>query len=104
MSFDSSLVWAFAAAVLAVWLEVVYRTSDHWPLWCAGPALALTICIYYTIHGGPSFLVAVVGFSLFTLVLRMGVSQFMLGEPVIRGNLVAAVLLLGATVVGRLWR
>ena len=49
-------------------------------------------------------ILAVVMFTLSTLLLRALASQFLLGEPLARGNLLAVVALLVAAVVGHLWK
>ena len=100
----TTLMWAFAAAAIAVPLELVYRRADSWPLWAVLPGALLTYCIYRTIHAGPSYILAIAGFSMFTLLLRVAVSGLVLGEAITRGNLVAALALFIGVVFGRLWR
>ena len=99
-----SILWSVLAALLAVGLEVVYRRADVWPLWCAVPALLLTITIYNALHSGPSMLIVLVTFGFLSGVLRMVASHWILGEEVVRGNMVAGVALLVGAVVSRLWR
>jgi hypothetical protein len=91
----------------AVTLEVLYKRGwdwlDHW--WLFVPmAVAVNFSVYKLVTTGPTLLVAVVAFSLFTILLRALASQFLLGEAVAKGNLVAVVALVIAAVVGQLWK
>ena len=98
------MIWALAAAALAVFLEYTYRTSGfHW--WCLPVGALLTYLVYQTIRpeNAPSLLVGIASFSLGTVLARMVLSQFVLGEPLVKGTLVAAAALLVANVAGRLW-
>ena len=99
-----SILWAFIGAAIAISLEVVYRRSESWPIWCAIPALVLTYAVYKSLNNGPSLLAFAVAFSLFTTVGRIAVSPLLLHEEVSKGNMVAAVALLVGTVISRVWR
>lgn len=99
-----ALGWAALAAFPVIFLEVLYRRSDTWPWWAAFPAVLVTYLVYKTIHSGPSLLIAGAAFGLMTILARMGVSHFVLGEPVVKGNLAAAGFLIAAVFVGRIWR
>ena len=97
------LFWAFLAATIAASLEVAYRHLDTWPVWAIIPGTVLTYALYRTINGGPTFLLALVAFSAFTLMIRTSASVFIFHEPLVRGNLLA----LGAFMVamlGKYWR
>jgi hypothetical protein len=100
----SSLFWPTLGAILAIGLEITYRRAESFPLWALLPALALTFAVYQTIQHAPSLIVGVAIFTLGTLVLRMAASQWILDEPVVRGNLAAALLMTLAVVVGKVWR
>jgi hypothetical protein len=67
-------------------------------------AVAVNFSVYKLVTTGPTLLVAVVAFSLSTILLRALASQFLLGEAVAKGNLVAVVALVIAAVVGQFWR
>jgi len=60
--------------------------------------------VYKLVTTGPALLLAIVAFTLSTVLLRALASQFLLGESVARGNLVAVVALVIAAVVGQFWR
>lgn len=97
------LFWSLVAGAIAASLEIVYRQQDHWPLWAAVPAVALSYALYRAINGGPTFLLALVAFSAFALAIRTTASVFIFHEPLVRGNLLA----LGAFIVamaGKYWR
>ena len=99
--------WAFLAAFLAVTAEVLYKRDfvwvDYW--WLFVPlAVAINYSVFRTVTGGPTLLLSIVAFSLSTLTLRSLASQFLLGEPLARGNLVALCALGLAVVVGHLWK
>ena len=97
--------WAAMAACGVIAAEVIYRRAHgEFPLLVI-PVLLLNQPLLWKMYGaGPSLLVAVATFSACTAVGRMLVSQFILHEHLQRGNLVAAVLMGGAVVVGRMWR
>lgn len=67
-------------------------------------AVAVNFSVYKTVTSGPTLLIAIVAFSLSTIVMRSLASQFLLGESLARGNLVAVVALLTAAVVGQFWK
>ena len=99
--------WAFTAATLAVGAEVLYKKDfawgDYW--WLFVPmAVAINYSVFRTVTGGPTLLLSIVVFTLSTLTLRSLASQFLLGEPLARGNLVAFCALGLAIVAGRLWK
>jgi len=100
-------LWALTAATLAVGLEVLYKRGwdwlEHWWLFIPA-AIVVNFSVYKLVITGPTLLVAIVAFSLSTIVLRALASQFLLGESVARGNLIAVVALVIAAVVGQLWR
>ena len=83
------LLWSLLAAGLASFMEVVYRQSDTFPVWLIVPAVALSYALYRTVHGGPSFMMALVAFSAFTICIRALASVFLFHETLVRGNLVA---------------
>lgn len=91
-------------AVTAVGLEVVYRQSSMWPLWAAAPALVVTWGVYSTLHSAPSLLSGIALFQATVLIARLAASQWVLNEPLRGANLVVAVLLLVAFLVGKFWR
>ena len=100
-------LWALTTAALAVGQELLFRQGwgwrEHW--WGFVPrALGVSFSVYKLVTNGPSLLVAIVAFSLFAILLRALASQFLLGEPVARGNLIAVVALVIAAVVGQFWR
>ena len=66
----------------------------------------MTYLVYQAVRpeNAPSLFVGLVAFGLGTVVARAVVSHFLLDEPLIKGTLVAAVALVVANVVGRLWR
>ncbi|KKM46757.1 hypothetical protein LCGC14_1559360 [marine sediment metagenome] len=99
--------WALSAATLAVGLEVLYKRGWSWPeyWWLFIPvAIIINFSVYKLVTTGPTLLLAIVAFSLSTLLLRVLASQFLLGEALAKGNLVAVVALVTAAVVGRIWR
>ena len=100
-------VWALSAATLAVGLEVLYRRGwdwfEHWWLFIPA-AIVINFSVYKLVTTGPTLLLAIVAFSLSTLLLRVLASQFLLGEALAKGNLVAVVALVTAAVVGHIWR
>ena len=100
-------LWALIAATLVVGLEVLYKRGwdwfDFW--WPFVPmAVAVNFSIFKLVTTGPALLVAIVAFSLSCLVMRALASQFLLGEAVVKGNLIAVVALVIAAVVGQFWR
>ena len=97
------LLWSLLAAVLASGLEVSYRHFDHWPVWAIIPGTVLTYALYRTIHGGPTFMMALVAFSAFTICIRSLASVYIFHEPMVRGNLVALAAFLVA-MGARYWR
>lgn len=99
-----SLVWAALAAIIAIGLEILYRQSSNFPVLAIIPAIILTFCIYKTMFYSETLLLGVAAFSMFTLLMRIAASVIILNEPLVKGNLVVAGLLLTAQVVGRLWR
>ena len=100
-----SLAWPVLGAIVALGLEYTYRRSDHWPLAAAIPALVVTLAIYQTLHiKGLTYLTAMAYFGIATILVRGLVSQFALDEPLIKGNLAAFLLMLGAGILGRVWR
>lgn len=101
------LPWAALAAALAITAEALFRRGVAYgdALWLFIPiAIGINYAIYRLVVGGPSLLVAIAGFNLMTVSARIGVSQFVLHEPVARGNLVAAGALFAGVIVGSLWR
>jgi hypothetical protein len=99
--------WAFLAATFAVTAEVLYKKGfawgDYW--WLFVPmAVVINYAVFRTVMGGPTLLLSIVAFSLSTLVLRSLASQFLLGEPLAKGNLVALCALGAAVVAGHLWK
>ena len=100
-------IWAVLAAILAVTLEVLYKRDvawlDYW--WFFAPvSVLISYSLFRLVTGGPTLLVSIVAFSLSTLILRSLASQFLLGEPLARGNLVALCALGVAVVAGNLWK
>lgn len=101
-----TLPWAMAGGLLAIILETIYRRStDGWPII---PAIligtALTYCVYRNVNGGSSLILAAAAFNLSTIIIRGGVSMWVLKEPLSRGNGAAVLLLLLAVVIGKFWR
>ena len=100
-------LWAFLAAWLAVTLEVLYKKDfawgDYWWLFIPVSA-AISYSLFRLVTGGPTLLLSIVVFTLSTLTLRSLASQFLLGEPLARGNLVAFCALGLAVVAGHLWK
>ena len=64
----------------------------------------MQLAFWQTFRGAPSLLLAGGAIAAIHLVTRVGVSHFWLDEPVVRGNLVVAVGLLGVLVIGWVWR
>lgn len=100
----SSLIWPMIAGVTAVSLEVYYRHSDHFPWWATIGGVVITYGVYRTVHEGPTFLTGIATFQSFTLISRLIASRFILKEPLAKGNLVVAVALIFASIVGRKWK
>lgn len=104
----NSLLWAFAAASIAVPLEIAYRRStDGFPLWAIFPAVLLSFFIYKTLHGGPTYLTALAVFNVVVLAMRAGASHFLLDEPISGANMLAAGfmgLAAGSGMIWSLWR
>ena len=97
--------WAAAAAAGVLTTEVVYRKANgDFPLIVIPLLLINQPLLWKMYNGGPSLLIAVATFGFFTAIGRIGLSIFVLHEPVQKGNLVAAILLLTAVAAGRLWR
>lgn len=87
--------------------EVLYKKDfvwlDYW--WLFAPmSIAISYSLFRTVTGGPTLLLSIVVFSLSTLTLRSLASQFILDEPLAKGNLVALVALGIAVVAGNLWK
>ncbi len=100
-------IWAVLAAIFAVGQEILFKRGWDWPghWWVFIPmAIVISFSIYKLVTNGPTLLVAIVTFSLSTLLLRSLASQFLLGEPLARGNLVALFALGLAVVAGNLWK
>ena len=100
-------LWALIGATLAVGQEVLFKRGWDWLeyWWLFIPvAIAVSFSVYKLVTTGPTLLVAIVAFSLSTIVLRALASQFLLGESVARGNLIAVGALVIAAVVGQFWR
>ena len=104
----TAILWALPSGILATWLEVGYRKGWTWDignLWFVIPlAMTLNYTVYRTITAGPTLLVAVAAFSGTALLMRVAASHFVLGEEVVKGNLLAGVFMFVAVVVGTLWR
>jgi hypothetical protein len=101
------LFWAAIASALAVLAETLFRRGWDWGdnFWLFVPlAIALNFSIFRLVTAGPTLLVAIATFSLVTVVMRSAVSEFILGEPLRQGNLVAAAALAIGVLVGALWR
>jgi hypothetical protein len=92
------------AGLLAVFLEMQYRSRDSFEWWYLPIYLVMSLLLWHAIKGGPTLVIAVAGFNLVTLVARAGISNFILGEPIVKGNLAAVALLGAAVVIGKVWR
>lgn len=104
-------LWGILAAFGAVLNETLYRKGlgwgDAWLLVFLPIQMLIGFSIWKLVSpgsGGPTLLVSIAVFSMSTLVMRSLVSQFLLGEALARGNLVALVGLAIAITAGHLWR
>ena len=99
------IMWAALAATGVLTMEWIYKKHPgEFPLMVL-PFLILTQPLLYKMyHGGPTLLISVTTFGLFAALGRMALSHWILGEAVVRGNMVAGILALVAVVVGYLWR
>lgn len=104
----NSLFYATLAGTLAVSLEYLFKRGWSWEgnLWLFVPGALLMNWLIYKllVSGGSTWIVALAAFTLVTLLARAALSQFVIHEPLIKGNLAAAGLLIAAQVVGRVWR
>lgn len=98
------LVWPILASLIIAGMEVLFRRADHYQLWWVAPAIALNYLLFRTFQGASSLLVGALITSLGIVLTRSLASQFLLGETVTRGNLVAALVLAVGAVVAILWR
>ncbi len=101
------LFWALVTALFAVTSEVLFKRGIGWPdyWWLFIPlAVAINYGVFRTVTAGPTLLLSIVAFALCTLTLRSLASQFLLGETLTKGNLVAVMALVTAVVVGHIWR
>lgn len=99
-----SAVMTVIGAITAVGLEVVYRQSAVWPVWAVVPALVVTWGVYSTLHSAPSLLSGIALFQAVVLLARLAASHWLLHEPLRGANLVVALLLITAFLVGKFWR
>lgn len=103
--------WAAGAGILAVLLEFLFKRGwgwlDNWYLFIPA-AIALNYMIYRLVtsgtSGGTTWLITLAAFNLTTVLCRAGLSHFIINEPLIKGNLAAAALLISAQIIGRVWR
>jgi len=99
--------WAVVASTTAITAETLFRRGWNWGdnLWLFLPlAVALNYGIFRLVTGGPTLIVSIAAFSLCTVVMRSLVSEFILGEHLRQGNLVAAAALAVGVIVGTFWR
>ncbi len=97
-------LWPLLAGLSTTGLEISYRTTSGFQWWWLVAGAAVQVAFWQTFRGAPSLLMAGGIIAAVHLVTRVGVSHFWLDEPVVRGNLVVAVGLLGALVIGWVWR
>ena len=101
------LLWSALASSVVVTVEYLFRRGwvwhEHLEVFIPA-AILINFLIYRIVTGAPSLILAFVFFALANVIARALVGHFLLDEPVARGNLVAAVCLLVAATVGRLWR
>ncbi len=100
-------LWSFLASGLAVLIEALFRRGWVWHehLWFFIPAgIAVNFLVYKIVTAAPTFLLAFVIFALSNVIVRVLVSQFWLGEPVARGNLLAVMALVLAIAARYFWK
>lgn len=80
-------------------MEALFRRGLDWYTWWPVlllPALLMNYAIWRVVNSGPTLVMAIAGFNLATLAVRCGVSQWIVHEPVTKGNAAAvAVLVVG---------
>ncbi|KKN01635.1 hypothetical protein LCGC14_1125680 [marine sediment metagenome] len=101
------LIWSALASFAVVSLEFFFRRGLVWHenlVWLIPAAILSNFLIYKLVTTAPTYIMAFPAFALMNLALRMGISHFMLDEPIHRGNLVAVVALAAAIGVGNAWK
>ena len=101
---EARLIWAILSGLIAIFLEVTYRNSPTWPIWAVPLQIGISFTLYKLFNTEPAYLTAIAWFNLSALVIRMGAAVVIFHEPMVKGNLAAAVLLFAAVIVGKYWR
>ena len=96
--------WGALAAVVAIGLEVTYRRAECFPLWVIPLSALLSYALYRTVHGGATFMLALILFNVFAIAARTSASILVFHEPLARANLVAFTAMVVAFVAGQVWR
>lgn len=102
-------LWAMAGGIIAVALEYHYRLNPDSFLGSSLIVIPANIVIAYCVFRlvttpGTSLIAAFVVWSFATIVLRVGVSVFLLGDKVAAGTWAALCLIVAAKVVQAAWK
>lgn len=100
----SILLWPSIAAGAIVTAEYFMRSSTSYLWWFVPLGILINYAVFRSVHAGPTLMVSLALMAGLNLAGRAFISQFLLGEAVSRGNLVALAGLAFATAVGFLWR
>lgn len=101
------VLWALLGGSLAVNFEFWVRRGGIWWnywWWAVPTAVLIQLSVYHLMRSNLGWLPAVVLFSGTTAVARIGLTFFVLHEPLSVPNVVAGAMLLGAVAVKLVWR
>ena len=100
-----AVFWAFLGAISAVGLETYFRLFGRFDLWIVIPVeLFISYSVYRLMGHSSTFLTAIVLFSMCTLTLRIIATIWVFHVPLVKGNLAALVLLITASIIGKVWK
>lgn len=103
--FVISLIATVAAAVVVVFTEYLQRTLPSYNFLVFIPlAILINLFLYFAFHNAKTLIIGVATFNIMVGLGRAGLSQFVLDEPIVRGNAVALAFLFAAVVVGLTWK
>ena len=98
------VAWALLSATIAVASEVYLRHVGRWSIWFLIGGIGISLTLYPVIIKAPSLIAGILVYSTATLVLRTLASQFILHEPIVRGQAVAVVGMALLVAVRFAWR
>lgn len=100
-----AILWALLGAISAVSLEAYFKLFGRFDLWIVIPVeLLISFSVYKLMGHSNTFLTAIVLFSMCTLALRITATIWVFHVPLVKGNLAALMLLVAASVLGKVWK